>query len=65
MVEITLEDIKSFSKEYNDNPTNKIIENISIKTLKRYQQKFLNKKYISWEKYVKTYLQGVYFFEKL
>ena len=27
MVEITLEDIKSFSKEYNDNPTNKIIEN--------------------------------------
>ena len=27
MVEITLEDIKAFSKEYNANPTNKIIEN--------------------------------------
>lgn len=27
MVEITLEDIKTFSKEYNANPTNKIIEN--------------------------------------
>ena len=27
MLELTLEDIKTFSKEYNANPTNKIIEN--------------------------------------
>ena len=27
MVEITLEDVKAFSKEYNDNPINKVIEN--------------------------------------